>query len=75
MAALAALLVTSVFAQVKRGSDFSGGADAAPRNGWPCGGNLPTSDARRSRHQPANVAQLKGVWRRAAEPRSGAAPR
>src|SRR5687768_5331149 len=66
--AVAALLVTSGQAQLKRGSehDFSAaGLTAQPTTGWPTnGGNLYNQ-----RYSPltainrANVAQLKGVWR------------
>jgi len=67
-AAVAALLVTSAYAQLKRATDghFSAAALTAPPTGsWPTnGGNLYNQ-----RYSPlkaidrANVAQLKGVWR------------
>jgi quinohemoprotein ethanol dehydrogenase len=66
-AALAALLVTSGYAQTQRGSArFSAaGLTALPTTSWPTnGGNLSNQ-----RYSPlkaidrSNVAQLKGVWR------------
>ena len=67
-AAVAALLVTSGYAQLKPGNeaDFSAARlTAAPTTSWPTnGGNLYNQ-----RYSPltainrANVAQLKGVWR------------
>ena len=67
-AAVAGLLVTSGYAQVKRGSEGAFSAarlTAPPTTGWPTnGGNLYNQ-----RYSPlkaidrANVAQLKGVWR------------
>src|SRR5918995_1017684 len=65
-AAAAVLLVTSGYAQISRGRDFSAAAlTAPPTTGWPTnGGNLYNQ-----RYSPLktinrdNVAQLKGVWR------------